>query len=237
MEAVKISWFLRDCYPEGTSDEEILKQEDKFKRQKEKDLKEQLEAKEYLRKYGSGFKEFGNTDYVESLKKQKQIYDSYCKARDPKYKPLNIRNTLGLDNGIPDDFHYIQELAYHTEKFFQEVFNVKLEANEIGMLAEPYFKSYFEEGNEYLEDRVKHYKTNLIIMKQAFCNKKKIQSACELLESLGATYPRELEKAKYVIENFQRNQKRELLSEIINANFPFITQKTILDKIYKSSLQ
>ena len=210
MEAVKISWFIRKFYTEGTSDEEILKQEDKFKRQQEKKLKKDLEAKEHLKQNGSGFKEFGNTDYVESLNKKKQIYDSYCKARDPKYKPINIRNTLGLDNGIPDDFHYIQELAYHTEKFFQEVFNVDLEPREIGALADPDFKSYFEEGCDYLEDRVRSYQENLIVMEQAFCNKKKIQSACELLESLGATYPRELERAKYVIENFQRNQKRDL---------------------------
>ncbi|ACZ11489.1 hypothetical protein [Sulfurospirillum deleyianum] len=238
MEAVKISWFLRDCYPEGTSDEEILQREAELQRTQDRNRKLFYEAKEYLKRNGSGFKEFTPTDYVHSLTKQKQIYDAYCKALDPKHEPINIRETLGLDEGIPHAFEDIQELAYHAELFFKTIFNVDLEPREIGALAcEANFKAYFEEGCDYLEDRVKRYKENLTIMEQAFINEKKIKIACEVLDTLGVKHPRELERAKYVIDNFQANQKRKLLIEILNVNFPFITQTTVLNKIYESSLQ
>lgn len=238
MEAVKISWFLRDCYPEGTSDEEILQREAELQREQDRGRKLYHQAKEYLKRNGSSLKKFGDTYCAYSLTKQKQIYDAYCKALNTKHEPINIRETLGLDEGIPDDFEDIQELAYHAELFFKTIFNVDLEPREIGALAcEANFKAYFEEGCEYLEDRVKRYKENLIIMKQAFSNEKNIKIACEVLDTLGVKHPRELERAKYVIDNFQRNQKRKLLIEILNVNFPFITQTTVLNKIYESSLQ
>lgn len=240
-EVVKSPWLLRGTYAEGTSSEEILRQEAKLKsnEQMQQHRQQQLEkhAREYLKKSGSGLNSFGNTDYTENKYWEKQIYDAYNKALNPKYKPINIRNLLDLDDGIPLIlFEHIQKQAYYTEYFFKTVFNVDLEPREIGLLASKVsFKEYLQERDKDLEEMVEIYTNNLKIVKQAFKNKKNINLSCKTLELLGAKKPIELVKAKYVIDNYQPNQKRKLLFEILDENFPFITQESVLNKIYKSS--
>ena len=231
----KISFFLRDAYPDGTSDEEILKSETLYEQEHKKQLDFRSKAKTHLKKEGSGFRNFGYTSKIEQYKKEKQIYDEYRKSINPDYKPKNIRDFFALGSEEPDEFEYIvNSVGYYTELFFEEKFHIKLDPREIGKLACDSFRAYYEEGNEYLEAHIERYKQNLSIVNQAFTCKKGILNACKTLDSLGAKYPRELERAEYVTKNFRANQKRKLLTEILNANFPFITQKTVLNKIIKN---
>jgi len=168
-----------------------------------------------------------------------KIYNRYMKEYGQE--PKTLREYLKDKETFDREIGLAEYEIYCTQEYINEVFGVEIETKDAARISDSIFKSYYEEGNDDLEHVKYIYPIILLAVKNAHeSTETKLLQARQTLLEIGIDeydIPLELDAVIYIRENYDKNQKKRAIKEILLELFPQINNEIILDQIVTNALQ